>query len=132
PNRSSPGGYMPRVLIVEDEPQVLLLAESVLQQAGHETLSAATVAEAQAVIHSGETLHLVFTDLQLVNHVDGGIKIGNLVAQSRPQMPVLYTSGRPVTDGMRALFVGRGAFLGKPYTGDQLLEAVEGLLRTGT
>ena len=38
------------VLIVEDETQVLMLAESVLQQAGHDTLSAATVAEAQAII----------------------------------------------------------------------------------
>jgi uncharacterized protein with PIN domain len=40
------------VLIVEDETQALMLAESVLQQAGQDTLSAATVAEAQAIINS--------------------------------------------------------------------------------
>ena len=42
---------MARVLVVEDETQILILAESVLQQAGYDTLSAATVAEAQAIIN---------------------------------------------------------------------------------
>jgi CheY-like chemotaxis protein len=37
------------VLIVEDETQVLIFAESVLQQAGYETLSASSVAEALAI-----------------------------------------------------------------------------------
>jgi hypothetical protein len=40
------------VLIVEDEVQVLVLAESILQHAEYETLSASTLAEADAVIHS--------------------------------------------------------------------------------
>ena len=60
------GRAMACVLIVEDETQVLRLAESVLQQAGHDTLSAATVAEAQAIINSDEKFDLVFTDVQLV------------------------------------------------------------------
>jgi CheY-like chemotaxis protein len=36
-----------RIVIVEDEIQVLMLAESVLQQAGHDTVCASTVAEAK-------------------------------------------------------------------------------------
>ena len=48
---------MGRVLVVEDETQVLMLAELVLQQAGYDTLSAATRAEAQAIISDqGERL----------------------------------------------------------------------------
>jgi DNA-binding response OmpR family regulator len=43
---------MPTVLIVEDERRVLILAESELQRAGYETLTAATVAEAQVIINS--------------------------------------------------------------------------------
>jgi DNA-binding NtrC family response regulator len=71
------GLAMACVLIVEDETQVLMLAESVLQQAGHDTLSAATVAEAQAIIiNSDEKFDVVFTDVQLANHADGGLTIG--------------------------------------------------------
>ena len=43
-------GLVARILIVEDEAQVLVLAKSALQQAGHEVISAATPAEAEAVI----------------------------------------------------------------------------------
>ena len=66
---SSGQAMMLRVLIVEDECLVLCLAESVLQQAGYDTVLAATVAEAEAVINSDEKLDLVFTDMQLGSHV---------------------------------------------------------------
>ena len=73
-------GYMVRVVIVEDETQVLLLAELVLQQARHDTLSAGTLAEAQAIINSkDEKFDLVFTDVRLGNHEEGGLTVGKLV-----------------------------------------------------
>jgi CheY-like chemotaxis protein len=53
------------VLVVEDETQVLILAESVLQQAGYETLSASSVAEALAIIDTDHRIGLLFTDLGL-------------------------------------------------------------------
>ena len=57
---------MARIVIVEDEIQVLMLAELVLQQAGHDTVSASTVAEAQALINSkDEKFDLVFADVEL-------------------------------------------------------------------
>jgi len=101
---------MARVLIVEDEIQVLLLAESVLQQAGHDTLSAATVAEAQALINEPtEKFDLLFTDVELKNHKDGGITLGKLVGEIRKGTPMLYTSGREHIGGMQALFVSFSA-----------------------
>ncbi len=120
---------MPSVLIVEDEAQVLVLAESVLQEAGHETISASTVAEAQAIVYSDAQLHLVFTDIGLGTLAEGGITIGQSVGQSRAGIPVLYTSGRPVTDGMQTLFAEPGAFLLKPYTVQQLTDAATHLLK---
>ena len=39
-----------------------------------------------------------------------------------------YTSGRGLTDGIRSLFVERSSFLPKPYTNEQLVEAVANLL----
>jgi DNA-binding NtrC family response regulator len=123
---------MPTVLIVEDEAQVLILAESVLQRVGYETLSAATVAEAQAIINSDHKLDLVFTDIGLGNHPEGGITIGQLVSQYRDGVPVLYSSGRELTDGMQSLLGSNSKFLPKPYTEQQLTEAVALLLTTVT
>jgi CheY-like chemotaxis protein len=120
---------MARVLIVEDEAPILILAESVLQTAGYETLSAGTVAEAQAVINDPEQkLDLVFTDIELGSHKEGGITVGQLVRQTRPGTPVLYTSGRPPTDGMLALLGEANAYLTKPYTVQDLAHELGKLL----
>ena len=87
---------MARILIVEDEPEILVLAESVLQSAGHEAVSAGTVAEAQAIINDpDQKLDLVFTDVELGAHKEGGFAVGRLVGEMREGTPVLYTSGRP-------------------------------------
>jgi CheY-like chemotaxis protein len=119
---------MPIVLIVEDQAEVLILAESILQRAGYETLTAATVAEAQAIINSKQHLDLIFTDLALGNHQEGGITIGHLIEQGRKDLPVLYTSGRELTDGLKELFNSKGSFLSKPYTERALTEAVAKLV----
>jgi DNA-binding NtrC family response regulator len=116
------------VLIVEDDPQVLALAESVLQEFGYKTISAATVAEAQAIIHSGQEFDLLFTDIDLNDQREGGVTVGEVLEQCRKDVPVLYTSGRGLTDGMQALFVDRSSFLPKPYRAQQLAEAVADLL----
>jgi DNA-binding NtrC family response regulator len=122
-------GAVPTVLIVEDEAQVRVLAESILQNAGYETLSAATVAEALAIVHASQALDLIFTDITLADQPEGGLQIGQAAAQSRPGLPVVYTTGRGLTDGMVALFVNPNAFLAKPYTPEHLTVAVADLLR---
>ena len=67
--------------------------------------------------------------MELGNHKEGGLTLGKLIGEARKGTPVLYTSGRTLTDGMQSLFVERSAFLPKPYTAQQLTEAVAELLR---
>jgi DNA-binding response OmpR family regulator len=117
------------ILVVEDEAAILVLTESIPQQAGYETLTAATLAEEQAVIHSDRPIELVFTDVNLGEDHEGGLQVGQIIRQSRPETPVVYTSGRGLTDGMKTLFVDRHRFLPKLYTNEQLVEAVAALLR---
>ena len=116
------------VLIVEDETQIRMLAESILQEAGHETRSAASIAEAKAIVESAEPVDLLFTDLSLLDEREAGLELAQAAVKARPGLPVIYTTGRGVTDGMIALFVQPNVFLGKPYTGQQLLTAVSNLL----
>ena len=121
---------MATVLIIEDEAPLLILAESVLQNAGYMTLTAGSLEEAQALIRSDDQkIDLVFTDIILSDHREGGLQIGQVVRQTAPETPVLYTTAAQVTDGMKALFVWPYRFLPKPYTDHQLIEAVAELLR---
>lgn len=121
--------HMATILIVEDETTILLLVESVLQHAGYETLTAGTLAEAQSILQSDRKLDLIFTDIELGEHKEGGIQVGEMVGQIRLGTPVVYASGRALTDGMQNLLVQPSAYLPKPYTDQKIIEAVAGLLR---
>jgi DNA-binding NtrC family response regulator len=109
------------VLIVEDEAQVLLLAESYLQEHGHETFSASTVAEASAILERPDKIDVLFTDIGLRDDLQAGLELAKSAVVHRPDLKVLYTTAQTVTDGMRALFVEKSAMLVKPYSVDQLL-----------
>ena len=122
---------MPTILIVEDEAPLLILAESVLQGAGYKTLTAATATEAQSIIQSDAQIDLLFTDLGLGDQPEAGLELGRSSAEARPALPILYTSARALTDGMRSLFIEKSDFLPKPYTDDQMIEAIKRLLQSG-
>jgi CheY-like chemotaxis protein len=51
------------ILLVADEEQVRVLAESFLQTVGHTTLSAGSVEQALALLAGPEPIDLLFTDL---------------------------------------------------------------------
>ena len=108
------------VLIVEDEEQVRVLAESFLQGEGHTTLSAATTEQALALVEGEEPIDLLFVDLTIQDDTEAGLKLAVKAIERRPKLKVLYTSGQGVTDGMIAMFVENSAYLPKPYTIDQL------------
>jgi hypothetical protein len=66
----------------------------------------------------------------LGDETEGGITIGTLLQETRPGTPVLYTSGRLLTDEMKSLFVEPNAFLPKPYTAPELKEAIDKMLES--
>jgi DNA-binding NtrC family response regulator len=115
------------ILIVEDDAVVLVLAESCLQEWGHETLSAATITEASTLLETAAKIDVLFTDIGLKDDLEAGLKLAAEAAQKHPGIKVLYTTGQTVTDGMTALFVPKSAILAKPYTLDQLLTSLSTL-----
>ncbi len=115
---------MARVLIVEDEEQVRVLAESYLREQGHYTLSAATPVEALAALGVAEGIDLLFTDIGLHDDIHGGLNLAKEARQRRPDLKVLYVTGQAVTDGMKAMMVEGSAVLEKPYTVEQLQHAL--------
>ena len=116
------------VLITEDDEPVRVLAESIIQDMGHETMTAGRVAEALALLSSDSAVDALFTDLNMDGNELAGLELAQQAREMRPGLPVLYTSGGGVTDGTRALFVDGSGFLPKPYTLGQLTEALEAII----
>jgi CheY-like chemotaxis protein len=119
---------MARVLFVEDEISILILAESVLQGLGHSTLSAASVSEALALFEKPEKIDLLFTDIRLPEGDLSGFELAKAAREKNPNLKVLYTTGASVTDGMKAMIVEGGVMLLKPYTAPELAQTVKRLL----
>ncbi len=107
---------MARILLVEDEIPVLILAESVVQGLGHSTYSAGSVTQAAALLDDPGEIQLLFTDIRLPESELGGFELAEQARAKNPDLKVLYTTGDTVTDGMKVMFVEGGEMLLKPYT----------------
>ena len=110
---------MATVLIVEDQEQILTLAQSFLEEQGHKTLSAATADEALAILTGSEAVDALFVDIILNGDMQAGIELAKRAVELK-----VYSTGLSVTDDMKALFVPGSAVLEKPYTVDQLLTSL--------
>lgn len=111
---------MATILLVEDDEQVRVLAESFLQTAGHSTLSAGSSEQALALLAADDPVDLLFVDVRLQEDAEAGFSLAKKAIELRPDLKILYTSAQGLTDGMTALFVPNSAYLPKPYTVEQL------------
>ena len=116
------------VLVVEDDVFIREIAEMMIQDWGHETLSASDGDEALLFLRSGRHIDVLFTDSYLKKSVLGGCELAHQAIKLRPKLRMLYTTGNFVTDKMRALFVEGTQFLSKPYTQHQLQDSFVALL----
>ena len=112
---------MATVLLVEGDDQVRVLAESYLEEQGHEVLSAGTAPGALALLDKTSRVDLLITDVDLKEEIAAGIELAQQAVKTSPNLKVLYTTDRSLTDGMKARFAKNSAFLPKPYTVEQLL-----------
>jgi DNA-binding NtrC family response regulator len=116
------------ILIVEDDVFIREMAELLIQDWGHQTLSASDVDEALALLRSPRHIDALFTDIYLKTAVLGGCDLAREAIKLRPELRVLYTTGNSVTNKMKALFAEGTHFLAKPYTLIQLRGSVEDVL----
>jgi len=117
-----------RAEYVEDDTFLRDDAEMMIQDWGHDTLSASDVGEALSLLHSPQQIDALFTDIYLKTAVLGGYELAHQAIKLRLNLRVLYTTGNTVNDKMKTLFVDGAHFLQKPYTRFQLQNSVEVLL----
>ena len=116
------------ILIVEDDIFILQNLEWMIEELGHTSLPASDLVE--ALSHLATPLHIdaLFVDIRLNALASGGYDVANQAIELRPDLPVLYISGSPLTDDMTVRFVPGGRFLQKPYSPAHLEAAMEELL----
>jgi DNA-binding NtrC family response regulator len=119
---------MAAILIVEDDVFIREMAEMMIGDWGHHTLSASDVDEALSHLRSPQHIDALFTDISLKTAALGGYELAHQAIKLRPKLRVLYATGYSITDKMKALFVEGAHFLCKPYEQHQLQKSVEALL----
>jgi len=117
------------ILVVEDEIFIRQAAEWAIEDLGHTPLMADDLASALLHLSSAEHIDALFVDIRLSKLGSGGYDVANQAVGIRPNLRVLYTSGRPLTVDMSDQFVGGGQFIEKPYSPEQLEASVGKLLQ---
>ena len=116
------------ILIVEDDVFIREIAEMMIQDWGHQTLTASDVDEALLLLRSDQPIDALFTDIYLKAAVLGGCDLAHQAIALRPNLRVLYTTGNSITEKMKALLIEGTHFLRKPYTQHQLQDSVNIML----
>jgi two-component system, cell cycle sensor histidine kinase and response regulator CckA len=116
------------ILIAEDEDALRGLVVRILGEQGYRTLDARDGSEALHLAHlAWPQLQLVVTDVVMPGM--GGAELGRRLALDCPGLPVLYMSAYGPGDIFHRGPPGPAIpFLAKPFTNEQFLAVVQGLL----
>ena len=106
-------GKRASVLLVEDEPLICNLAAEALEEQGFEVCAVASAAEALRCLNSGRPIDILFTDVNLADGMDGQA-LAERARELRPDLPVMYTSGRQSCVKRLDPILG-SMFVPKPY-----------------
>lgn len=118
----------PRVLIVDDEPHIVLSLEFLLQRAGYETAAAADGDEALAMV---ERLRPDVVLLDIMMPKRNGYEVCRAI-KADPQLsgtPVIMLSAKgQEVEVLKGLSLGAAAYVTKPFGNAEILEAIRAVL----
>ena len=110
------------VLVVDDEPLVLLNASEMIQEAGWKALEATNSAEALSVLDAHPDVDVLFTDINMPGDMDG-LELAACVHKMHPHIHLVITSGKRILAD--CVLPDNGTFLPKPYGLEQLVEMID-------
>lgn len=123
---------MPRVLVVDDEPNILLSLEFLMQQAGFDVTTAEDAERAQTLI-SQQVPDLILLDISLPGM--SGFDLLELLRadESTRSLPVvmLTAHGREV-EKEKGMALGASDYITKPFSTRELVSRVQTLLGIAT
>jgi DNA-binding NtrC family response regulator len=120
---------MARILIVDDELNILDTISNLLESEGHETVTVLGGQQAVDLIEN-DTFDLMISDIMMkpIN----GMELLRLAHDVRPDMAVIMlTAYGQVDTAVEAMELGAFEYVAKPFKIDKLLDAVAGALEMG-
>lgn len=115
----------PQVMIVEDEFLIRLTLSEALADDGFDVIEAANGPEALRALPSHAGLALLLTDVQLPGGLNG-VEVARRVREGRPDLPVIFMTGRPEGAGAPAPSPN-DLFIAKPYLPSEVCAAARRL-----
>ncbi len=130
--RNRPQGQGEWILVVDDEAFILVTAKATLEANGYRVLTAADGGEALACYRrQAGTVRAVILDMMMPGM--DGLATMRALQEFDPQVRIVASSGLRTPGKMaEAMAAGATTFLQKPYSDDQLLEALGRVLGTAT
>lgn len=124
PEMKAPKGRK-RILLVDDEPEILNVASTMLRKAGYEVTEATNGIHALEVIASNDQeFDMMITDIRMPE-LDG-VELARSLAKSRPEMPVILSTGyADLSTRLTPTESARYTVIRKPYRTRDLVEVVE-------
>ncbi len=113
------------ILVVEDEPIVLMDAVQSLEDAGFEVVDAYDGENALVKLDQRPDIAALFTDVNMPGRLDG-VALARVVRERRPDMKLVVTSAAAKLT--RADIPDDGRFVPKPYDGRCVAELIKELL----
>ena len=123
------GRSLGRVLVVEDDTEVLDVAVESLHRIGYDVITAPNGPEALAILRREPAIDILFSDVVMPGGMNG-IELARTASRLRPQLRVLLVSGYPTPGLPTSQARGGGlefAFLNKPYRSAELAAALRAL-----
>jgi two-component system OmpR family response regulator len=116
-----------RVLVVDDEPNIVDVISMALRFEGFEVESAATGADAIAAVAARRPPQLVL-DVMLP-HIDG-FEVARRLAGARAEVPIIFLTARDSTeDVVHGLTLGGDDYVTKPFSLEELIARIRTILR---
>src|SRR5437867_11345169 len=111
------------ILIVEDDPHVLLSYEAVLNTSGYEVLKADSGEAAESILRTS-SIDVVITDLKMPKI--GGLEVLRIAKKADPETIVILITAYPTVDtAVEAMKSGACDYLVKPFSVEQLRAVVK-------
>jgi two-component system OmpR family response regulator len=116
-----------RILVVDDEPNIVDVISMALRYQGFAVESAGTGAAALAAVESFRP-HLIVLDVMLPDME--GFDVARRLGADRARVPIVFLTARDATeDKIRGLTIGGDDYVTKPFSLEELLARIRSILR---
>ena len=113
---------MPTILVVDDEPNYLIVLSELLRDENFEVYTAPGTDEAMAVVKEVD-LDLVITDMQMPDK-DGSVLMQEVKDHNSDLPVIIITAYAEVEKAVAAMQAGAFSYLAKPFSNDELIATI--------